>query len=168
MQAQKLKNANLYNEGRSHLGEIAEITLPKIVMITSDWRPGGSLGPVPVDMGVEALSVEWTLGGWSSQVISQMGTLALDGVLLRAIGAFQAEDGGAVRIVEAVMMGRHTELDLGTWKVGEDTEKKVKSALTYYKLIVDNSELLEIDMLAGIYVVDGVDRYAEIRAAISG
>lgn len=168
MLPRKLKNMNLYNEGNAYLGQIAELTPPKVSHTMEDWRGGGMLGAVKIDHGLEALEFEWTIGGFSSQVIGQMGITQIDGVLLRALGGFQAEDTGAVSSVELVMRGRHQELDLGNWKPGEDTEKKVKTVLTYYKVIVDGSELLDIDMIAGIYRVNGVDRYADIRAAIGG
>ncbi|MXO64862.1 phage major tail tube protein [Altericroceibacterium endophyticum] len=164
----KLKNMNLYDEGVSFMGEIGELTPPTISHATEDWRGGGMLGPVKIDNGLEALEFEWTLGGYVSQVVSQMGELAIDGVMLRAMGAFQSDQDGGVKSVELVMRGRHTELDRGTWKPGDDTEKKLKTALSYYKEIVDGTTLLEIDMIAGIYKVGGVDRYAQIRAAIGG
>ena len=62
--------------------------------------------------------------------------------------------------------GRHQELDRGSWKPGDDNEIKVKTVCSYYREEVDGRVLLEIDMVRGIYVVDGVDRYAEIRAAL--
>jgi len=166
MLPQKLKNINLFNEGASYLGVIAAITLPKIAMLTEDFRGGGMIGTLQIDQGIDKLEAEWTLGGWNSQVVTQLGALAIDGVLLRAIGAFQAEDGSGVRTVEAVMMGRHSEVDFGEMKPGESGEKKIKSTLSYYKLIVDGQELVEIDIPNGKYVVGGVDRYAEIRNAL--
>ena len=164
----KLKNLNLFNEGQSYLGIIAELTPPKITHATEDWRGGGMLGPVKIDNGLEAMEVEYTLGGYSSQIVSQSGQLAIDGTLVRAVGAFQSDQYGAVDQVELVMIGRQTERDPGNWKPGDDTEIKVKHALTYYKEIVNGRDLIEIDMIAGIYIVDGVDRYAAIRAAIGG
>lgn len=164
----KLKDINLFNEGWSQIGKIAEMGVPKISHATEDWRGGGMLGPVKIDNGLEALEFEWTLGGYSRQVVTQMGALKIDGVMLRAIGAFQSDADGSVLSVELAMRGRHTELDRGTWKPGDDAEKKIKTALTYYKEIVNGVTLMEIDMLAGIYIVGGVDRYAAIRNAIGG
>jgi len=37
---------------------------------------------------------------------------------------------------------------------------------SYYKLTAAGQDLYEIDMVAGTYIVGGIDRYAEIRAAI--
>lgn len=166
MLPRKLKNFNLYNEGFSHLGEIGECTLPKIVHSMEDWRGGGMLGPIKIDNGLEALEFEWTLGGINGLPLRQMGVARHDGVMLRFMGAYQSDDTGAVTAVEVVVRGRHQELDLGNQKTGEDTEQKVKTACSYYRLMIDGAEQYEIDLLAGIYRVGGVDRYAEIRAAM--
>jgi P2 family phage contractile tail tube protein len=164
----KVKNINLFNEGNSYLGSIGEYTPIKLTMLTQDWRGGGMIGSVKIDQGIELPEFEWTLGGWSRQVIGQFGVTTLDGVLLRAMGALQDDTSGTVKAVEAVVMGRHTEIDFGNWKPGEDTEKKIKTAPSYYKLIEDGAELVEIDLVGGIYRINGIDRYAEIRAAIGG
>jgi P2 family phage contractile tail tube protein len=166
MLPRKLKNMNIFNDAYSHLGVIGECTLPKIVHAMEDWRGGGMLGPIKIDNGIEALEFEWTLGGHDAFPIRQMGVTRHDGVLLRFMGAYQSDETGAVTAVEAVIRGRHQELDHGTQKPGEDTEQKIKTVVSYYKLISNGTELYEIDMLAGIYRVGGVDRYAQIRAAL--
>ena len=166
MLPKKLKNMNLFNDANSYLGVIAEVTLPKIVHAMEDWRGGGMLGPIKIDNGLEAMEFEWTLGGLEAIAIKQMGITRHDGVLMRFMGAYQSDQDGSVTAAEAVMRGRHQELDPGTQKPGEDTETKYKTVCSYYKLTWGGAVLFEIDMLAGTYIVDGIDRYAEIRAAI--
>jgi P2 family phage contractile tail tube protein len=166
--AKKLKDIRLYNEAYNYQGVIAEMTIPKIVALTEDWRAGGMLGPMPIFHGIETPEFEWTLGGHDDLVVTQAGLMQHDGLLLRAIGAFQDESNGSVSTVEAVMRGRHSELDFGTWKPGEDTEEKVKTVCSYYKMISNGRELFEIDMLNGIFRVGGIDRWSEIRAALGG
>lgn len=73
---------------------------------------------------------------------------------------------GEVSAVEITMRGRHAEVDPGNAKSGDKTETTIKTALTYYKLTVDDKDLMEIDMINSVFKVDGVDRYAELRAAI--
>jgi hypothetical protein len=162
----KLKNFNLFNDGNSFLGVASEVTLPKIAAAMEDWRGGGMLGAVKVDMGLQALEAEFAVGGMVKQLVRQMGDPSASGVLLRFAGAYQSDDGSGVQAVEAVMRGRIEELDMGNAKAGDDTEHKVKFPCSYYKLTIDGRVELEIDMLNAVYIVDGVDRYAEIRAAL--
>jgi P2 family phage contractile tail tube protein len=168
MLPRKLKNLNLFNDANSYLGIIGELTLPKIVHKFEDWRGGGMIGPIAYDQGLDKPEFEWTLGGHETVAIKQMGITRHDGVLLRFLGAYQSDQDGSVITVEAVVRGRHQELDHGKQKPGEDTEQKVKTICSYYKLISNGEQLYEIDFLRSVYIVGGVDRYAEIRAAIGG
>lgn len=164
----KLKNYRLYNDGNNYQGVIAEFTQPKIAHAMDDWRGGGMLGPVKIDMGLEGMEAEFTNGGLVKQVLRQMGTATVDGCLLRLVGAYQSDDTGNVDQVEIVMRGRPQELDMGNAKAGEDTEHKAKWPLAYYKLSINGRVEVEIDMLNGKYLVDGIDRYAEIMDALGG
>jgi P2 family phage contractile tail tube protein len=168
MFAKKVKDVRLYNEANNYQGLIAEMTIPKIVAITQDWRAGGMVGPVKTFHGVETPELEFTLGGHDDLIVTQAGLAQLDGTLIRAMAAIQDDQTGGTSTVEAVMRGRQSELDFGTWKPGEDTEEKVKMTCSYYKLISNGTEIVEIDMIAGIYMIGGVDRWADIRAALGG
>lgn len=164
----KLKNFRLYNDGANYQGIIAEFTQPKIALQMEEWRGGGMLGPVKIDMGLQAMEAEFTNGGLVKQVMRQFGSTSVDGVLLRLVGAYQSDDNGNVDQVELVMRGRLEELDMGNAKAGEDTEHKVKVPLAYYKISINGRTEIEIDMLNSVFIVDGVDRYAEIRNALGG
>lgn len=164
----KLKNFRLYNDGNNYQGIVGEFTQPKIALQMEEWRGGGMLGPVKIDMGLQLMEAEFTNGGLVKQVMRQFGATSVDGVLLRLVGAYQSDDTGNVDQVELVMRGRLEELDMGNAKAGEDTEHKVKVPLAYYKISVNGRTEIEIDMLNSIFIVDGVDRYAEIRSALGG
>ncbi|EMO9523734.1 phage major tail tube protein, partial [Pseudomonas aeruginosa] len=112
------------------------------------------------------MQIEWTLGGLDLIVLRQHGAVKADAVQLRWAGAYQRDDDGAVTAVEIVGRGRHEEIDMGDAQPGEDTEHKINTALTYYKLVIDGREIIEIDNLNFIYKVDGKDLLAEQRKAI--
>jgi P2 family phage contractile tail tube protein len=63
-------------------------------------------------------------------------------------------------------MGRYTEIDFGNAKSGDNTTHKYKLACSYYRLIVDGVDWIEIDLINMIFTVMGIDRYADIRAAL--
>lgn len=163
----KLKNANAFVDGGSYLGVIGEFEEPKLAIATDDWRGGGMLGPVKLDMGLEGMEASLTMGGHEASLIRKFGTTQVDGVRVRLVGAYQADDGTAAQAVECYIGGRFTEIDLGKSKAGDNTEHKYKVPLAYYRRVVDGRDEVEIDMLAGIFIVDGVDRYAEIMSIIS-
>lgn len=164
----KLKHLNLFNDGNSYLGIAKAVTLPVLGRKLEAYRGGGMDGPVKVDMGHsdDGLQLEWTLGGWDLIAVRQFGATRVDGVQLRFSGSVQRDDTGEVSAVEIVTRGRHEEIDFGDAEPGEDTEHKITTALTYYKLSVDGEVLIEIDLLNFVYNVDGDDRLAEHRKAL--
>lgn len=162
----KLKLMNLFQEGVGYKGEVTEITLPKLAIKTEDYRAGGMLGDVAIDLGIEKLEMEVKFGGLMVEMKEFFGSPNIDGVALRYAGSYQREDTGEVDAVEVVTRGRYTEIDGGNAKAGDDTEETYKTALTYYKLIVNGKELIEIDLINDIYMVNGKDRLAEHRKAL--
>jgi P2 family phage contractile tail tube protein len=162
----KLKNFNLFNDGNNYLGQIEEVTLPKLSRKLEDWRGGGMDGPVGADLGQEAIELAWTAGGLLDTAISQYGITQASGCLLRFAGAYQRDDTGDVDAVEVVVRGRHKEMDFGSGKAGDNTQHKYTTACSYYKLTVNGRVLIEIDLINMVFVVDGVDRLAQQRRAI--
>lgn len=164
----KLKNMNLFNDAQSYLGIIEEVTLPKITRKFEGYRGGGMNGSAQIDMGLDdgALDMDITLGGIEAQIYDQWGISQIDGVMLRFNGAYQRDDTGETTAVEVVVRGRFKEIDPGNSKAGENTQVKLPFIPTYYKLIMDGSEKIEIDILNMIEKAGGVDRLAEQRAAL--
>jgi len=163
----KLKNMNVYIAGASYLGIIAEYVEPKLAIKMEEYRGGGMIGPVMLDNGLEAMEAEFTMAGHVAALIRKFGSTDVDGVRLRLVGAYQADDGSRAQAVEINLGGRFQEIDAGTAKPGDDTEHKYKAPVAYYRRVVDGRTEIEIDMLRGVFIVDGVDRYAEIMDIIS-
>ncbi|WP_413742309.1 phage major tail tube protein [Sodalis sp. RH15] len=164
----KLKLLNLFNDGFSYQGVVTSMTLPKLTRKLENYRGGGMHGVAPVDLGLDddALSVEWSIGGIDDLVLTQWGAAGVNAVPLRFVGSFQRDDTGDVTAVEVALRGRHKEIDSGDYKQGEDTETKVSTQCTYYKLTVGGNVLIEIDTVNLVEIVNGVDRLAEHRRAI--
>ncbi|QDQ27692.1 phage major tail tube protein [Chitinimonas arctica] len=162
----KLKHFNTFVDGNGYAGETKEVTLPKLSRKMEEYRGGGMDGPISIDMGQEKLELEATYGGLMRDILKGYGALKHDAVLIRFAGAYQREDSGDVDSVEIVVRGRHQEIDMGTAKAGDDSDFKVKSALSYYKLMVNGATAIEIDLASMVLVVDGEDRLAKHRKAI--
>lgn len=159
----KLKHFNVYTDGNNYLGECVEITLPKLSRKMEDYRSGGMNGPVDIDLGLEKLELEVTYGGFMQDVLKSFGIGKLDGVMLRFAGSYQRDDTDKSDPVEIVMRGRSQEIDFGNAKAGDSSEFKTKYSLSYYKLTINGSDLVEIDLVNFIEKVGGVDRLAEHR-----
>jgi hypothetical protein len=162
----KLKNFNLFNNGASYMGLVPELTLPKLSRQMEEYRAAGMTGPVMVDFGNEAITLEWTTGGLVEEALSQYGETKHNAVQLRFAGAFQNDDTGDVSAVEVTVRGRHKEIDMGNVKHASDTVHKFTTVCSYYKLTIDSKVVIELDLMGGIDHIGGVDRNADIRKAI--
>jgi len=162
----KIKNFNLFVNAVSYAGLVPEVTLPKLTRKTEDYQAGGMQGPVKSNLGMEGLEMQWTLAGFDRDMLAQWGVTTVAGVLLRFAGALQQDDTGAITALEVVVRGYHTEMDPGTAKVGEKTEIKVTSALSYYKVSMNGVPVIEIDFVNMVYVVNGEDLATLERLAI--
>lgn len=162
-----LQNMNAYANGTSYLGVIGEFEQPKLALKMDDWRGGGMPGPVKIDQGLDALEATLTFGGHELMLVREFGTPAVNGTRLRLVCAYQANDGSAAQAVHIFIGGRFSEIDFGKDKPGDATEHKYKAAISYYRREVDGVVEIEIDMVNGIFVVGGIDRYAEIMSIIT-
>jgi len=164
----KLKNLNLFNDANSYLGVVKTVTLPPLGRKMEGYRGGGMNGPVKADLGFsdDGIQFEWKTGGLDLIALKQFGAVNASGVALRFTGSFQQDDTAEISAVEVVMRGRHENIEMGDAQPGEDTEHSITTTCTYYKLIVDNEEIIEIDLLNFIEVVNGVDMMAEQRRAL--
>ena len=162
----KLRDMNIFQDGFSFRGVATEVTPPKLAKKMVAYRGGGMLANVKLFDGLEDLEMEWTASGFAVEAFRAFGKITVDGVQLRYVGAYQNQQTAAYQAVEIVVRGQHEEVDGGTQKVGDDDVTKIKTALSYYKLTVDNQDIIEIDVLNNVFIVDGEDLYQEIRNII--
>lgn len=163
-----LVNINAFKNGVSYLGVISEFEQPKLAIETEDYRGGGMLGAIKLDKGVAAMEATLTFGGHEVSLVREFGTTSVEGTRLRLVCAYRADDGSPAQAVEVYIGGRFTEIDLGKDKPGDQTEHKYTAALSYYRRVVDGRTEIEIDFIRGIFIVNGIDRYAEIMAILLG
>ncbi|WP_236187183.1 phage major tail tube protein [Pseudomonas protegens] len=164
----KLKNLNLFNDGNSYLGVVKSVTLPSLGRKMESYRGGGMNGSVKADLGFsdDGIQFEWKTGGLDLIALRQFGSVNASGIMLRFSGAFQQDDTGEVSTVEVVVRGRHETIEMGDASPGEDTEHSITTTCSYYKLTVDNEDIIEIDLLNFIEKVNGVDMLEKQRNAI--
>ncbi|WP_174769736.1 phage major tail tube protein [Paraburkholderia bonniea] len=162
----KLKGFMLFHNGSNFMGQVKEVTLPKLSRKMEDYQGGGMGGPIQIDFGQEAIQIEWTCGGFMSEVIEQYGVTKHDGVLLRFAGGYQREDQGSYDAIEIVIKGRHKEIDFGTAKPKEDTDLKITTVASYYKLSMNGVDLIEMDFINMVEKNNGTDLLAKLRTAI--
>ncbi len=162
----KLKNFNLFNDGKSYLGQVPELTLPKLARKMEDYLAGGMTGQIEIDYHSEKIELDWTAGGILVDALKQYGALTHNAVQLRFAGGAENDETGAVQTIEVVVRGRHKEIEMGNVKVGDKNDTKFKTLCSYYKLTIDNEEIIELDFINGVEKIAGVDRNEAMRKAL--
>jgi len=147
---------------------VKSVTLPALGRKMEAWRGAGMNGPVKADLGFsdDGIQLEWKTGGLDLISLKQFGMVSAAGVAMRFSGAYEQDDTGEVSAVEIVVRGRHETIEMGDAQPGEDTEHSMTTTCTYYKLTVDNEEIIEIDLLNFIEKVGGVDMLEKQRNAL--
>lgn len=162
-----LKNMNLFHNGVSYVGQIPEVTVPKLAIKLEAYRGAGMMADLGVDMGLDGfIEFGWKAGGHITAIYAGFGAVTHDAELLRWVGAYQDDGTGLWKSVEITVRGRHQEIDPGDAKPGEKGEESIKTIASYYKLTVDGATIVEIDVVNMVMIVNGVDRYAELRAVL--
>ena len=160
-----LRNFNAFVDGRGFAGRIEEIHLPKLALKTEEFKAGGMDMPVQIDLGMEKLEAELTFAEYDSELFRLFGIIGNAGIAFTLRGCMQATSDNTQPIV-INLRGIIKELDAGTWKASEKTSLKCTVAAEYYKLTIDNRELIEIDAKNLVRKINGVDQLASLRNAI--
>ncbi|WP_444946057.1 phage major tail tube protein [Microbulbifer sp. VTAC004] len=167
MQGFIFKDMELFADGKGYAGLVEEFEAPSLKVVTEDYNGGGLGAAIGVDMGrVEKLEASWTLAGYHAETLAQWGQAGQAGTPLTLRAAAQSEADGSVVPVVIKMRGLVRTYEAGSHKPGEMNKQKYSAELRYYSVSIDGRQVVEIDVLNGKRVVDGVDQTAELRAAI--
>lgn len=164
---EKLNDYNLYNEAEKLVGVEAECELPNFESITTKISGAGILGEVESPnvghFGSMKLPIAFrTVSKESGKLLeprSHTLTLRADQ------GSYDVSKGQiGHQKLKVVVRGRPVKYEPGKLKSGEPTGTKVELELYYIKIECTGETLVELDKFNSIFVVNGVDYLAEVRA----
>lgn len=161
-----LKDYNLFGDGNNWQGQIPTLTLPTLARAMEEYRGGGMDGAVELDMGQELITFSWTAAGIVTELFDQFGAHVHDANLLRFMGSYESDETGEITPVEVVVRGRHKSIAMGDAAPGDNNQIEVETTCTYYKLVIDGEEVIEIDLPGYVFRVRGQDRLSERRSSI--
>ena len=161
-----LRNVNAVVDGRGYAGKIDELMLPKLELMTEEFRGGGMDAPDDLDMGMNKLVAEIQTHGFDADLLKRFGVRSGGPVQMTFRGALQSED-GVVKAAVARLRGKFTVQDPGTWKAGQRSPLKATMTCRYYKLEHNGEVIHEIDIYRYVRIVDGVDQVEQLRAALA-
>ena len=166
IQINRLTNANIYLDGHSLLGRAEEVNLPVIKHKMADHKALGLVGVAEFWAGIDKLEAKIK---WNSFYLDAMKKAANPFVAANIQVRSSLEVYGASGRLEeqpvvCYMTAMYKDFPMGNFKQHDNVELESNLSVTYCKLVINGTEVQEIDVLANIYKVDGVDMLANYRA----
>lgn len=160
-----LKGFTVYVDGFGFLGRLAGGALPKIKIKTEEYKDGGMDGATDLDFGLEKMEATLTFAEYDRTIMKAVGRRDIP-ITLR--GSAEDENENSEAIV-ANLRGLVVEGDPGEWKAGEPkVEAKLTMTPDFYRLTIAGDEIYNIDTLASVRRIGGVDQLAQRRANLGG
>lgn len=162
----RLQEANVYLNGNSLLGQTSEIKLPEIVHKYSDHKALGMVSEIELWSSLQKMDAEFK---WNSYypdtMIKCADPFAASDIQVRSsLRSFGA--GGAVIAEKPVVIflkGTWKQSATGDFKQGDPSEINSKMAVKYMRQVVDGKEIIEVDVFANIFKVNGFDVLEQYR-----
>lgn len=161
-----LKSWNLFIDGRGFAGTATKVKLPKLEIEGDEYRGGGMLGPVQLDLGMAAMELGFTLAEFSAPVLRAWGIDDVSGIQARFLGAAVGQDGSGTDAIEISARGRWKSIDMGEAESKKLSTMDVVMPLSYYRYSLNGEVLAEVDFIAGTASVNGKSLFADALKAL--
>jgi P2 family phage contractile tail tube protein len=163
---EKILNANVYINDINFVGRATEIDIVHVKVKTTDHQTLPMVGPLQLFQGIEKMEAGIKWAAFNADVLVQLvPTMATKLTIRVAQQVYEASSVVATDQVRAVMVGRVIEESPQALKAGEGSVE-TKFAIDSYTKWVAGVPVLAIDIPNYIYMVEGVDVYADVRAAL--
>lgn len=166
----RLTNANIYLDGKSFLGKAEEITLPEIKHMMAEHKAIGMVGKMEFFAGIDKMEAKIKWNSFYSDAMVKMGN-PTQSIQLQVRGNLETyESSGRTNQVPVVayLTVQSKNFPMGNFKQHDNVELESSLNCIYAKLEVDGRVIVEVDVMANIYKVDGVDIMATYRNNIGG
>lgn len=163
-----INNANVYVNNTNLLGRTEEIKLPDVSMIMQERKALGMVGKIELPFGFDKMEGEIK---WNS-FYPDVGKLVANPFRSYQLQCrSNVQRYGSQGIIEEVPMVTFLTVmfkknPLGAFKQHESPDFTSGYTCTYIKQVFDGEDIIELDVLANIFKVNGDDMLADYRANI--
>jgi hypothetical protein len=166
----RLTNANVYINGSSFLGKAEEIDLPKITAKMAEHKALGMAGALELISGFDKMEARIKWNSMYPDVMSLMANpYQVHAFQCRSsLENYSAVGRGSEVPVVCYFRGQFKETPSGNFKQHDNVELDSRLAVSYMKLEINGTAIMEFDALANVYKVNGVDILAKYRENIGG
>lgn len=166
----RLTNANLYVDGNNYLGKVQEIEAPTLKAKMAEHKALGMIGSVEFFAGFEKMEAKITWNSFYADAMKMAGNVfqTRQFQLRASLEQYDSSGRGAEVPLVIFMTGQPKDFPLGNYKQHDNVEAVSMIAVTYFRLEINGEVVSELDVLANIYKVDGVDLLETYRENTGG
>jgi uncharacterized protein len=163
-----LRDFVLYNGADKMVGRVDEFQPPALKRVVESFRGAGMDGSMPIDMGMEPLEASWTTSGIDRGTYAGFGLMNALRTTAILRGAVVDPVTGIPKPVIHTLVGDLTVVEPSGYKPGERATLKTTMVCLYYKLThtLPGLPLIEIDIVNGVRIINGVDQLLALRLLV--
>ena len=161
----RLTNANIYVDGGSLLGKAEEINLPDVKHMMTEHKALGMIGKVELWSGIDKLEAKIKWNSFYQDVMRKFANpfAAMNLQVRSSLENYTSAGRTSQTPVVVYITGMSKNFPTGNYKQHDNVESESNLTVTYVKMVIGGEAVMEIDVLANIFKVDGVDIMAEYR-----
>lgn len=161
----KLTNCNVYVNGTSLLGRVEEFDVPEVVYKMAEHKALGLAGSFEIPSGIDKMEARLK---WSSFYPDVLGSASKPTAAVQIMVRGTVTDWGSAGLnneqpVTIVMTALPKNLPGMKFKQHDNVEQETKFSVLRVKCVVAGQTTYEVDVMANIFTIDGVDILANFR-----
>lgn len=159
-------NANTYVDGVNWFGIAEELTLPDLKPTMQEHKALGMIGKIELPSGLDKMEFKMKMNSVYPEALKRVANF-YDGTVVMARSSREVWEAGTKVGEEPVviqMRGLPKSFPAIVLKHQDNPELESTFTCTMYKLEINGEVIVHVDLMAQIYIVDGVDMWAEKRA----
>lgn len=164
----RITNANIYLDGGSLLGKAEEIKLPDITTKMAEHKALGMVGTIELPSGIDKMEGEVKWASFYQDVMSKVANpFKFVSMQVRCnVETYGSQGRVEEKKLVTFLTVAFKKNPAGTFKQHENAEFPTGFSCYYIKQQIDGQDVLELDVLANIFKVNGEDVLANYRANV--
>jgi len=170
IQINRITNANIYMNGNSLLGRAEEIDLPDLSVLETEQKALGMVGTISLPAGFDKLAGKVKWNSFYSDIWLAFGNPFLPVSLQcrSSVDTYTSQGRSAEVPLVTFLTVTMSKLPFGAFKPKDNADFQSEFTCTYVKQQFNGQDVFELDVLANIFKVGGVDQLATYTKNLGG
>jgi uncharacterized protein len=163
--ANSLKNCNVYIDGNNHLGKAKEVQIPEVSFTQADHEALGLFGKTELLSGLDKMEATIMWNSPYPDLLKKVSSpnTALNLVIYGSLESYASTGKTGEVPFKCFMTATPKNMPGYNFKQQENVELESKFNVTAIKIVIDGEVISDVDILANICRVNGVDLLAKYR-----